>query len=178
MADREGLARITAPGTVRIERLLPGAPERVWQYLTESELRRKWLARGPMQPRQGGTVEHLFRHGELSAEPYPEKFAAFADSPAMHGEVIVWEPYRRLAYTWPADGGSSAVTFELSPAEGGTRLVVTHERLADRTMMANVAAGWGAHLGILDDVLADRAPRGFWSEHARLEAAHEQAFAQ
>ena len=35
-----------APNTVRIQRLLPGPMERVWAYLTDSELRRQWLAAG------------------------------------------------------------------------------------------------------------------------------------
>ena len=40
---------LTEPATLRIERLLPGPIERVWAYLTESDLRRKWLAAGEMQ---------------------------------------------------------------------------------------------------------------------------------
>lgn len=177
MSPRSELGRITAPQTVRVERFLPGPPQRVWQYLTESELRRRWLARGPLEPRAGGRVEHLFRHAELSHEPNPGRYAAFADSPPAFGEVTAWEPPHRLAYTWPGDGGVSEVTFELAAEGAGTRLVVTHLRLADRATMVSVASGWGAHLGILDDVLSGRAPRGFWSEHARLEALHEAAFA-
>lgn len=168
---------VVAPQAVRIERVLPAEPERVWQYLTDSELRRKWLARGPMEPRAGGTVEHLFRHAELSHEPNPDRYAAFADSPPMRGTVTVWDPPRTLAYTWPGDGAASEVRFELSPGEGGTRLVVTHTRLADHDTMVSVASGWGAHLGILEDALAGRPPRGFWSEHDRLEALHRAAFA-
>ncbi|MBX3529529.1 MAG: SRPBCC family protein [Rhizobiaceae bacterium] len=171
------LGRIVAPQTVRVERFLPAPPDRVWQYLTESGLRRRWLAGGLMEPQAGGKVEHLFRHAELSAEPNPPRYAGFADSPAMPGKVTVWEPPQRLAYSWPGDGGVSEVVFELSPDGAGTRLVLTHVRLADRDTMVSVASGWGAHLGILDDVLAGRPPRGFWSEHARLEALHEAAFA-
>jgi uncharacterized protein YndB with AHSA1/START domain len=35
---------LTAPDTLRIERLLPGPIERVWQYLTDSDKRATWLA--------------------------------------------------------------------------------------------------------------------------------------
>jgi DNA-binding transcriptional ArsR family regulator len=45
---------VTEPGTVRLERVLPGPIERVWAYLTESVQRRKWLAVGPMELRVGG----------------------------------------------------------------------------------------------------------------------------
>ena len=37
---------LTAPDTLRIERLLPGPIERVWQYLTDSDKRATWLAVG------------------------------------------------------------------------------------------------------------------------------------
>ena len=37
------------PATLKIQRLLPGPIERVWAYLTESDLRRQWLAAGPME---------------------------------------------------------------------------------------------------------------------------------
>ena len=35
---------LTEPTTLTIQRLLPGPVERIWSYLTDSELRRKWLA--------------------------------------------------------------------------------------------------------------------------------------
>ena len=38
----------STPDTLTIARLLPGPIERVWAYLTESDLRRKWLAAGEM----------------------------------------------------------------------------------------------------------------------------------
>lgn len=167
-------ARVTASDTVRLERILPALPERVWDYLTKSELRRKWLASGEMAPFAGGKVEHLFRHHELSSEATPARFAAMTDSPAMAGEVTAWDPPRTLAYTWPGDGGQSEVTFELAQEGRGTRLVVTHRRLAARGTRVMVATGWGAHLAILADVLSDEEPRGFWSEFARLEAINER----
>ncbi len=37
---------VTDAATLTIERLLPGPVERVWDYLTRSELRRQWLASG------------------------------------------------------------------------------------------------------------------------------------
>ena len=37
-------ATLIEPGTVKMERLLPGPVERVWAYLTESDKRARWLA--------------------------------------------------------------------------------------------------------------------------------------
>jgi uncharacterized protein YndB with AHSA1/START domain len=42
---------------LRIQRLLPGPIERVWAYLTESDLRRQWLASGTMQLQPGASFE-------------------------------------------------------------------------------------------------------------------------
>jgi hypothetical protein len=42
--------------------------------------------------------------------------------------------------------------------------------------LLSVSGGWDVHVGILDDVLTEHAPRGFWSSHARLEAEYGQRF--
>jgi uncharacterized protein YndB with AHSA1/START domain len=39
-------ATLIEPGTVKMERLLPGPVERVWAYITESDKRAKWLCAG------------------------------------------------------------------------------------------------------------------------------------
>src|SRR3546814_3180313 len=45
--------------TVRLQRVLPGPIERVWQHTTDAGLRRQWLAGGDdVQPRAGRSDEH------------------------------------------------------------------------------------------------------------------------
>ena len=56
---------VSAPRTVRIQRRLPGPIDRVWAYLTESDLRRQWLAAGDMPPATGGMFELTWRNDEL-----------------------------------------------------------------------------------------------------------------
>lgn len=174
-ADGQGI--VSEPATVRIEKLLPGPVERIWDYLTDPAKRRLWLAAGIMEPHPGGQVEHLFRHRELSDEATPERYRDFEGSPAMHGEVTQWDPPRTLAYTWPGDSGASEVTFELFPEGSQVLLVVTHRRLRDPETMVSVASGWDAHLGILADRLSGETPRGFWSAHTRLEAIYRDRLA-
>ena len=173
----DGQGVITEPHTVRIERMLPGPVERVWDYLTDPDKRRTWLAAGAMDLEPGGRVEHLFRHPELSSEPTPERYRDFDDSPVMRGEVTECDPPRLLAYTWPGDSGASEVTFELFPEGGDVLLVLTHRRLRDADTMVSVASGWDAHLGILIDRLSGHEPRGFWTAHARLEAHYRKRLA-
>ena len=163
---------VTEARTLRIRRTLPGPVERVWAYLTESEKRGRWLASGPMDLRVGGRVELTFRNSDLSAhaEPPPDKYKD-REGASVHGRVTRCEPPRLLSYTW---GEHSEVTFELTPQGADVLLVLTHRRLPDRAMMVKVGSGWHTHLDILLDQLAGRAPRPFWSTHARLEAEYER----
>lgn len=177
MSESSGYGVVTAPQTVRLERLLPGSIERVWAYLTESQKRGTWLASGDMDLRVGGKVTLNFMHANLSSEKeIPEKSKAMECGHTMHGVITRCEPPHVLAYTWghPKD---SEVTFELSPRGDKTLLVVTHVRLGSRDNMLSVAAGWHAHTDILEDQLNGVAPRPFWTTHARLEAEYGRRFA-
>lgn len=168
---------VTAPGTLRIERLLPGPIERLWSYLTDSEKRGAWLATGDMDLRVGGQVELVFRNSELvpGDDPPPAKYAKYGSEARQHGRITLCEPPRRLGYTW-GEGTEyeSEVGFELVPRAEKVLLVVTHQRLQTRDDMISVAGGWHAHLGILDDRLNGRPATGFWIAHARLEAEYER----
>ncbi|CAN5643862.1 hypothetical protein BH23DEI1_BH23DEI1_22470 [soil metagenome] len=54
MADP--LASAVGTGAVRLERRLPGPIHRVWDHLTDPELRATRLAGGPMEGRVGGRI--------------------------------------------------------------------------------------------------------------------------
>lgn len=156
--------------TFRIERLLPGPIERVWAYLVESEKRRKWFARGAMDLRPGGRVDLIFQHSELSAEKtYPEAYKAIENGHASFGEVLRCEPPNLLTFTWGDDTAPpSEVTFELAPKDGKVLLTLTHRRLKDHAEVADVAGGWHTHLAMLEDELAGREHRGFWTIHGEV----------
>ncbi|MGN6092926.1 MAG: SRPBCC domain-containing protein, partial [Luteibacter jiangsuensis] len=55
--------------TLRIQRVLPGPIERVWAYLTDSDLRRQWLASGEMEMKAGTPFEFCWRNDELTNPP-------------------------------------------------------------------------------------------------------------
>jgi uncharacterized protein YndB with AHSA1/START domain len=168
---------VTEPGTLRLERLLPGPIERVWEYLTDSDQRGKWLASGPMELRVGGPVELTFDNSRLTGrfEPAPEKYNQFEKKASFQGRVTRCEPPRLLSYTWAESwGGDSEVTFELTARGKDVLLILTHRRLEGRETMISVASGWHAHIGILTEVLNGRPPPGFWSTHTQLEADYEE----
>lgn len=168
-----------APETVRFERDLPGPIDRVWAALTESDVRGRWLAAGPMEPRAGGSVTLTFDHGTFSPtqEEVPPKFKGGTFD--MSGHVTRWEPPHVLAFTWGESLGlRSEVTFELMEMDGRVRLILTHRKLGDAPeLLANVGAGWHTHLAILFAVLSEQAPPPFWSTFSDNERIYVELIA-
>lgn len=170
-------AQDMAVDTVRIERLLPGPIERLWAYITESDKRQTWLARGPMDQEEGGMVELTWENEKLSQDgddPTPERWRD--KSHTIKGRVLECVPPRLLTFTWDGESGDSHVTFELTPRGDRVELVVTHSRLANRGAKLSVSGGWHAHLDILEDVLENRKPRPFWRNIARLAEEYEARY--
>ncbi|WP_428234920.1 SRPBCC family protein [Gracilimonas sp.] len=176
MNNKKGV--FTEPGTVRFERLLPGPAERVWEYLTRSELKAKWLSAGDVETEVGGKVTHEFNHTRLSPEedPWPEKYKDLKEGDTSHGVVTQCKPPHLLSYTWAeGDGTGSEVTFELFPEGEKVRLVLTHRQLPDeKEVQLGVGAGWHTHLGILIDLMEGNTPQGFWKVHMPLEKEYEK----
>lgn len=165
------------PGTIEFEQMLPGPIGRIWEYLTKSELKGRWLAAGEVEPRIGGKVELHFKNSNLSEtdDPTPEKYKDMEDGAFFEGKVTNWNPPYLLSYTWSEDSGEeSEVTFELIPKDDNKVLLrLTHRRLGDeRDMLIGVAAGWHTHLGILAERLEGKKVRGFWSVHTKMEKAY------
>jgi uncharacterized protein YndB with AHSA1/START domain len=169
--DRLGV--VTAPRTVRIERLLPGPVERVWAYLTESDKRKKWLAQGPMAMHAGGAVELTFYHAQLSSEPTPADYQQY-EGHTNKGKVLRCEPPHVLSITWPDSGQESEVTFVLEAKGSDTLLTLTHTRLASSNSMVMVASGWHTHLAVLIDQLNGDASTGFWSTFSRVQEDYKR----
>lgn len=171
MNDQMG--KLVALATIVLERLLPGPVETVWAYLTQSELRKTWIAAGEMDLRVGGAVELVFDHDMLSEvkEETPQKYEGVCDTGAkMQGRILEVDPPRLLSYTWgEADGSESEVTFELEEMGDKVKLTLTHRKLFDSETMVGVAAGWHAHVAIMIDVLEGTPTRPFWSIHMPLE---------
>ncbi|MFZ5637487.1 MAG: SRPBCC family protein [Pseudomonadota bacterium] len=171
---------LIAADTIRFERLLPGPIERVWAYLTDSDKRALWLAEGPTPLAVGGDVALHFHNAALSEgdDRAPEKYREYENSGSMFGRITRCEPPFRLAYTWTdlpgdIDEEDSEVSFELASEGDRVRLALVHRRLQPHELLS-VAGGWHAHLGILEDRLANRPPRPFWRTHTRLEAEYAE----
>lgn len=161
---------LTEPATLRIQRLLPGPAERIWAYLTESDLRRRWLAAGDMEMKVGAPFEFTWRNDELT-DPPGERPTGYSDEHRMQSRLTEVDPPRRLSFTWD---GSGDVTFELEPQGNAVLLTVTHRRLPDRSSLLKVSAGWHMHLDILVARASGEEPAPFWDSWQRLQQDYDR----
>jgi uncharacterized protein YndB with AHSA1/START domain len=161
---------LTEPTTLEIQRLLPGPIERVWAYLTESELRRQWLAAGEMEMKVGAMFELVWRNNELT-DPPGERPPGFGDEHRMQSRITELDPPRKLAIAWR---GSGDVSFELEPVGNKVLLTVVHRRVPDRSTLLMVGAGWHMHLDVLVARATGQKPEPFWDGWSRLRKDYDR----
>lgn len=167
LPPKEDLATLTGPTTLVIKRWLPARPERVWAYLTDSELRRKWLASGDMAPATGSPFTLTWRNDELSpGVPAPE---GHEGGNTMESEILAWDEPRRLEFKW----GDGTVTFELEPNGEKTLLTLTHTGITSRSGKVGISAGWHAHLDLLRANTAGQPHAPFWARYGALQDMYE-----
>ena len=163
------------PGTLKLERLLPGPVERVWAYITESDKRAKWLAAGEFDLRVGGKIRLEFDNSKLPNEGAVPPQHKERGHGQFDGVITRLEPNRVLTHTWTWAGADTEVTYELSPRGKDVLLTIVHRRLAGRDLLASVMGGWDVHSGILEDILKGAEPRPFWKSHDKLEKEYAAA---
>ena len=162
---------------IRLERLLDAPVETVWRYLTEAELRSQWFM-GGTDATSGGEFDLKVDHDNLSEDknvPYPESYAEFKGAVWIE-KVRRFEPPYLLETTFQG-GKNGAVTYELQPEGGRTRLVLTHSGIVSGTGAQDFGSGWNSHLTVLEERLAGRGVRDFWALHAKSKEAIRAALA-
>ena len=132
--------------TLEIRRIVGSSPARVFAAWTDpDQLRRWWGPPGVVCPaaevdlRVGGR----YRIGNR-----------FADGTTLWivGEFEVVSPPRELVYTWRLEPGPpriERVKVRFEPREGGTEVVVVHERIPDAGVREQHERGWLGCLGRL-----------------------------
>ncbi|RFB81236.1 SRPBCC family protein [Methylovirgula sp. 4M-Z18] len=166
----DGYGVLSEPATLTIQRRLHGPIERVWAYLTDSDLRRQWLAAGDMELAAGTAFEFVWRNDELTQPPgqRPEGFEA---EHRMQGRIVEVDPPHKLVIAWRDSGD---VSFELQPRGDLVLLTLTHRRLPNRDTMLRVGPGWHIHLDILVARIAGTTPEPFWDGWSRLKREYER----
>lgn len=163
IAPHEAYGTLIEPSTLQIQRLLPGPIERVWSYLTESDLRRKWLASGKMDMKSGTSFKLTWRNNELT-DPPGQPPEGFGEEHSMESKIIELDPPRKLAFSW----GDGSVSIALEPKGSKVLLTLVHTRLDDPKTRLMVAAGWHMHLNLLLARIADTQTEPFWDGWTRL----------
>jgi len=143
---------------LRLGRVLPAPPERVWRAFTDPEALAAWFwparfaTTARVDARPGGALR-------ISAE---------AGGMAVSGTFRTVEPPRRLVFTWRWDGDDeeTLVTVELAEIDGGTALTLTHEGFAEGTVRDDHRTGWSDCL--------DRLPGWLKPEGADVRAGNER----
>lgn len=150
--------------TLRLQRRLPGPIERVWSYLTDSDLRQQWLAAGEMTLQPDTSFELVWRNDELSrsAAERPEGFSAEHRATCR---FILVEPPFRLRYEWP---GVGEVEMALETQGSEVMLTLTHRQLSGEGLILNVCAGWHAHLARMVALLQGGEPPSLWAAWKQL----------
>ena len=160
-----GSLGISEDGAFRLhfDRHLDHPVEKVWNAITDPELRKVWLEGTRLDPHQGGTVVYDFGEegtatGEVLSITAPTETA----------------PTGELVHTWEWEGvPTSVVTWRLNADDGGTRLQLTDSELL-REPAADFAVGW--HI-ILDTAGLYLGGEDWWAawDHYEEVAAHYAA---
>jgi uncharacterized protein YndB with AHSA1/START domain len=173
MAAPDRYGELIEPATLKIQRLLPGPVDRVWDYLTRSDLRQRWLAAGEMDLKIGAPFELVWRNDELTV-PSGQRPSEIAAEQRMNSRITQLDPPRKLAFTW---AGSGDVSFELEPQRDDVLLTVIHRRLPDRATLLGVSAGWHMHLDLLSGRMSGSTTPPFWDGWLTLREDYGNRFA-
>ena len=122
-------------------------PEKLWSALTSAEFGEQyWLgARPEAEWRKGGAWKLVFPDGR----------------PADSGEIVAFEPPKRLGIRWQNEfmpelkaEGWSLCAMEIEPEGAAVKLTVTHSiERKDSKMIAAVSGGWPKILSNLKSLL-------------------------
>jgi uncharacterized protein YndB with AHSA1/START domain len=97
------------------------SPEKVWHYLTNSDLMELWLMKNNFRPIVG--TDFQFRTNPIPGLDFDGIF---------YCTVLEIEPYKKLSYSWKSGPGDQKITLEsiviwkLEPTEKGTQVYLEH----------------------------------------------------
>jgi uncharacterized protein YndB with AHSA1/START domain len=139
--------------TVRIRRVLPASPERVYAAWMDPSSLARWMspvghAEADVEPWVGGQL----RVTMIGDDARIEHTGAYRELVAGRRIVFTWQS----PYTGP---GESLVTIEFEAADEGTLLTLVHEHLPPDRVESH-GGGWGQILDRLASELAARPATG------------------
>jgi uncharacterized protein YndB with AHSA1/START domain len=138
---------------LRLERLIPAPPERVFALWTEPAEIVKWWA----------ADRHEIPVSDFDVRPGGKWHATYrtpvGGRRTVSGVYRTVEPPRRLVFSWAwlddegRRGQETEVSVTLEPISGGTRLVLLHRNFASAASRERHDQGWSASLDFLVKIL-------------------------
>jgi uncharacterized protein YndB with AHSA1/START domain len=119
--------------------------EKLWQALTDGDFtERYWFGHRVASDWKVGSVYRFAKEG----------------APSIEGKVLVFDPTKRLAYSWDSCSPeakrerTSRVTFDLEPRGKVIKLTVTHDELDEGGVtLRNISGGWPMVLASLKSLM-------------------------
>src|ERR1017187_6245834 len=140
--------------------------EQVYSALVDPEALTSWLPPGEMtgtierfDPRPGGSYRMVLRYPDPSAS----QGKTTSDTDVVEARFVDLVPDVRVVYAVdfvsdaPAYAGTMIMTWEVTAANGGTRVDITADNVPDVVPAEDHAAGMGSSLAKLAEYLESRA---------------------
>ncbi|MDH3683583.1 MAG: SRPBCC domain-containing protein [Acidimicrobiia bacterium] len=124
---------------LRLERWVPAKPARVFDAFTDIDELRSWFTCDPSSTWTFHTWDATVG-GQLQVTISGDGYAM-----EVHGRFVTVERPNRLAYDWDDE----LVALDFRPQDGGTLIVLHHQRLATDTDVQIRNGGWTHNLGSL-----------------------------
>jgi len=134
--------------SLQVKRMVKAKRQRVFDAWTKPELMHLWFAPGTMTAPHAST--DLRVGGAHRVEINGDADVTHVAS-GVYQEIV---PNELLRFTWGWQGGleaQSVVTVEFKDADGGTEVILTHERLPDVEWWDKHQHGW---IGCLENLAA------------------------
>jgi uncharacterized protein YndB with AHSA1/START domain len=136
---------------------IDAAPEKIWNALLDAKFTHEyWAHENVSDWKVGSDWEH--------------RRADAAGTVDLVGEVIAYEPPKKLVLSWaaPADKNDRArhtrVAIELQPVDSMVRLTVTHDEFEHAPeMLERISGGWPRVLSSLKSLLETGRPLPTWA---------------
>ena len=137
-------------GKIVVRRTIAATVDELFDAWLDPESLAQWMRPGSSIPssakvdaRVGGAFEVVMHHDSGPNRHY--------------GEYRVIERNKRLQFTWLSHAThhtETLVTVEFHPQDGGTEIVLTHERMPDHDAGIKHTNGWNKALDLLEGFLA------------------------
>lgn len=141
---------VVSPAVVQVRRLINASPAALFAAWLDPEQVGVWLC-----PFDG--THTVARIDARVGGTYQFDMHTPRGVVAHHGQYVAIEPHAKLVFTWnsPHTGGDSLVTVTLAEKDGGTELVLLHEKLPSDKLDAH-NNGWNSGLDKLVAFLGQR----------------------